>query len=330
MKLIRENAITDFRRELQGVDLGGLEDKKAVDYYSSKYYVGSSKRYRGEPKYSEQSIKSKLVGWVEDKLSRDFDFNTEDLNLVRVAKPKGPNVAKRNPNLLIGISTQTGDAVVIGDDKFHRFFSGTMGRGSRRYDDDRAPKNPEPDYQYKERQVSLRDLWESLDLWFEVIKQDDYTPRSEINKGRNKDRIGTYDRIIGDDETTDHNRDMRRNIFWSEAELYDPDRARERYTQKLKHIHTRREYEDVLDSIDSINDRIRSIDFGHPILGGGTKYSDESVRRLRNAYANFKYEIEHLNKEIDDGNDWGINYHGKSARKTIEQINSILADDFGV
>lgn len=330
MKLIRENAITDFRRELQGVDLGGLEDKQTVDYYGSKYYSGSSKRYRGEPKYSGSSIKSKLVKWVEDKLSKDFDFNTEDLNLVRVAKPKGPTVAKRNPNLLIGISTKTGDAVVIGDDKFHRFFSGTMGRGSRRYDDDRAPRNPEPDWQYKEKQVSLRDLWESLDLWFEVIKQDNYTSRSEINKSRSNDRITTYDHVIGHDETTDHNRDMRRNIFWSEAELYDPDRARERYADKLKQIRSRREYEDVLNSIDSINDRIRSIDFGHPILGGGTQYDEDAVRRLKSAYKNFKYEIEHLNKEIEDRSDWGINYHGKYARQAIEAINSILADDFGV
>ena len=335
MKLIRENAITDLRKELQGVDLKGLEDNKAIDYYPTKYTYGSSKRYRGEPVYSEQSRKERLVRWVENALRNELDFNTQDLNLVRIAKPKGPTVAKRSPNMLIGISTVSGDAVVVGNDQFYAYFSGPMGKGHRRYDDKRAPEDPEPTWDNKYKQASLRDTWEDLDLWFEIVKQDDYTPRSEINRdrARRNDPIGTYKKFVGDKhfaDKVDGNNDMRRPIFKSEADLYDPDSARRKYARRLNQVKERRKYEDILNSIDSINDRIRSIDFGHPILGGGAQYNEEAVRRLKNAYKDFKYEIEHLNKEIENSSDWGMQYHGKYARQAIENINSILADDFGV
>lgn len=335
MKLIRENAITDLRKELQGVDLKGLEDKKAIDYYQTKYTYGSSKRYRGEPVYSEQSRKERLVRWVENALRNELDFNTQDLNLVRIAKPKGPTVAKRSPNMLIGISTVSGDAVVVGNDQFYAYFSGPMGKGHRRYDDKRAPEDPEPTWDNKYKQASLRDTWEELDLWFEIVKQDDYTPRSEINRdrARRNDPIGTYKQFVGGrypDDNVDGNRGMRRPIFKSEADLYDSDSARRKYARRLTQVKERRKYEDILNSVEGINDRIRSIDFGHPILGGGTEYDRNAVDRLRSKYRSLKSALDDLNRNIERNDDWGIERYARYAKDYLQNVEDCLTNDFGV
>lgn len=330
MKLIRENAITDLRRELQGVDLTPLDDKKAIDYYHTKYTFsdyGRPKAYRGDPKFSDKSVKERLFMWIENLFRQklDFDFNAQDLNLVKISKPKGPTVAKRSPNMLIGISTATGDAVVIGKDQFFAYFSGETGSGRSNSYGNRAPEDPRPTWDNKNRQVSLRDIWDRLDLWFEIVEGADYTPRSEISKGRRDDTFVSYN------SDADHNRDMKRKIFYSELDLYDPQEARRKYSRRLKQSKYRKQYEAILSDVESLNDRIRSIDFGHPILGGGKQYEERFVKALRSAYVDdLKYYLDHLNSDIENERDWSIDTYQEHCKDAIERIDRILTNNFNV
>lgn len=332
IRLINENAITDLRKELQNVDLTKLSDRKAIDYYNRNYSYsgyGRPKEYRGEPKFSDKTVKEKLVDWVE-KLLKDthFDFNTQDLNLVRIAKPKGPTIAKRSPNMLIGISTKNGDAVMVGKDTFYGYFNGNMGAGRHNRWDKRAPDNPIPTYDYKTNQASLRDTWDVLDLWFEIVEGADYTPRSEINKGRKEDPLIDYDRTVGN---VDHNFGMRRGIFYSEIDLYDPEEARRKYARRLKQNKACKQYEEILSDVEDINNRIKSIDFGHPILGGGTKYDERIVRNLRSEYSGgLKYYLDHLEQDIEEGREWSIKTYEERCRKAMQIVDRILTNDFGV
>jgi hypothetical protein len=318
IRLIRENAITDLRNILKNeVNFSEypMADAK-TGYYTREPSLYKRGGYRGKFVPGDTSASDALLKWIIETIKDkyNYDFNTNDLKLVKVAKPSGSTTAKKNPNYLIGINTSNGNAVLIGKGQFFEYFSGIMGRSSAgRYNSNGIPDNPEPDYEYKYRRVSLRDLWDTLDLWFEISPEDEstYRTRSEVRKAENRDEL---QRAL-------------RNI---EMELYDVDYARERYAERVKVIKDRRKYESLLNQIEDINDRIRSIDFGHPIFGGGAEFDRRDIDDLRYSYNEAKRQIEKLSEGIEKSDSWDMNFYSKSLQKYYDEINTILNNRFGV
>ena len=319
--MIKENAITDLRRIINDLDLSELEDKYSGRYNRS-YYYGSNRSYRGNFVPSEKTIKSGLIKWLEDTLknSYDYDFNTEQLELVATNPPKGPTLAKKSPTLLIGISSTTGDAVLVGEGQFYEYYSGKMDRSrDNRYEPSGVPKNPEPDYDYKEKRASFQDILRTLDLWFEIVKPEGYQSRSDIRKTRNAG-ITKY--------TSQDKKYIDKEIYAIEYSLYNPDEARRVYARRIKDLKKRREYEDELNKVESLNDRIRSIDFGHPILGGGAELDKRDVQELKNTYDKLVYNIDDWNNDIEKG--YSSTYSEKYAKEYISKLDTLLQDKFNV
>lgn len=322
--LITENAITDLRNYLKSVQFSDDLDNTHTGYYKRKYHpgYGYNRGYdtRGDFEASNTTRREALVKWLEDILRNkwDFDFNTEQLNLIKVNKPKGPTVAKKNENMLIGIDTTTGNTVLIGNGKFYTYYSGKMGYSMKTQDwgSATAPDNPEPDWEYKHRRVSLRDLYDSLDLWLEIVPKEGYMPRSKV---RTPTDITKY----SDDVYTN------KKIYRSEIDLYDVERARQNYARRVKSVKTRREYADLLNSIDGINERINNIDFGHPIFDDRT-FSQNDIVALKNEYKSLVSHINTLNKAIDKNDRYDLKYYPDYIRKNLEVLDNILTNRFDV
>ena len=320
IRLVRENAITDLRKEIQGIDFSKLDDKK-TGFYRTEYSRYNGRRTRGEFVTSEKNIKDELIKWIENLLRQDysFDFNAEQLNLHQIPKPAGSTRAKKSPNILIGICTWNGNAAVIGNGKFYKYYSGLYGYSNNGWDN-QAPDDPVPDYSMKNNRVSFRDLWDSLDLWFEIVpeNEDTYQTRSSISNTRIP-RLTRYK----DDK-------MDKVIYDFERELYDPELAREKYAERLKDIRTRRQYEDILNSVETVNDRIRSIDFGNPILDEDPVFSSQDIQRLRSKYRSLVTNIKDLNRNLDNGWESSIKRYASWARESLEEVNDLLTNVFGV
>lgn len=318
IRLIKENAITDLRNILKN-EVNFSEYPMAdvrTGYYNREPSLYRRGGYRGKFVPSDTSASDALLKWIIETIrdKYNYDFNTNDLKLVKVAKPSGSTTAKKNPNYLIGINTSNGNAVLIGKGQFFEYFSGKMGRASAgRYNTNGIPDDPEPDYDYKYRRVSLRDLWNTLDLWFEIFPEDEstYRTRSEIRKAENRDELAR----------------ALRNI---ERELYDVDYARERYAERIKVIKNRKQYESLLNQIEDINDRIKSIDFGHPIFGGGAEFNSRDIDNLRNSYNAAKRQIKNLSDGIEKSDSWDIEHASKDLQEYYDEINNILSNNFGV
>lgn len=320
IRLIKENAITDLRNILKNevnFDEYPMADVETGRYDTEYHHLGrQAYTRRGKFKPDGGRAVDKLINWIQKTLKDyyTYDFNTNDLKLTKVPKPSGSTKAKKNPNYLLGIDTTSGDAVLIGKGQFFEFFSGEMGyANSNRYSSNGVPENPRPDYEMKHTRVSFRDLWDTLDLWFEIAPEDEstYQTRSEIRKAENRDY---YNQALRD----------------IERELYDVDYARERYARRLKVVKTRKQYESLLNEIENINERIRSINFGHPIFGGGAKLDRRDIDNLRDYYDNAKYYLEDLTKSIEEGDDWTIEYRAEYLQKAYEKLNNLLSDKFGV
>lgn len=320
MKLhIKENAISDFRSIVNNLPLDQLADKPSMDYgLKGVSYQKHPMRGELKPATNKGTIKQELLKWVVDILRKGYryDLNTNDLSVNVVNKPKGPTIAKKNPELLIGIDSNTGNAVLIGKGQFEEFFNGTLGKSSYRWDKS-APDDPMPDYYdaYKYHRVSLKDYWETLDVWLEITPTDPETYQSyRAVKAAKNARPGRDTRF------TTYN---GKRIYDFEYELYDPEEARRLYANRLKSVKTRREYEDILNSISDINARIDNINFGHPVYDD-IDYDVNDVNSLRRKYRVFKAHIDTLNKAIDNNDKIDINNYPKYIQDDLDELNNIL------
>lgn len=320
MKLhIKENAISDFRSIVNNLPLDQLADKPSMDY-GFKYAYYQKHPMRGEliPATNKGTIKQELLNWVVDILRNRYryDLNTNDLSVNVINKPKGPTIAKKNPELLIGIDSNTGNAVLIGKGQFEEFFNGTLGRSSYRWDKS-APENPMPDYYdaYKYPRVSLRDYWETLDVWLEITPTDPETYQSYSTVKAAKDA-----RPGRDTRFTTYN---GKRIYDFEDKLYDPEEARKIYAKRLKSVKTRREYEDILNSINDINARIDNINFGHPVYDD-ISYDVNDVNKLRSLYRSLKRHIDYLNNAIDNDDEYDLKYYPGYIKDDLADLDNIL------
>ena len=319
--LIRENAITDLRHQVNNLDFSDIEDKYS-GYYKREYSPYSRYGRKGAFVPSDKTIKQGLITWLENTLKNnyDFDFNADQLELVPISKPKSSVAAKKNPNLLIGIDSSSGDAVIIGRGEFYAYYSGKVDRADKgSYHSTGVPEDPNPDYEFKNHRVNLRDNFDYFDIWFELIEPEGYQKRSDIRKGRGG--VTTY--------TSNDRKYLDKQIYNFERELYDPDVAREKYAYKLKAIKTRKQYEDILNSIDTVNERIRNIDFGHPIFDD-IKVDERDIKDLKNEYKNLVYYVNELNDDIENNHDWSIDSHAEWAKKALDAVNNILTNKFEV
>lgn len=321
MKLhIKENAISDFRSIVNTLPLDKLADKQSMDYgFKPAYYQKHPMRGELTPATNKGTIKQELLNWVVSilKSTYRYDLNTNELSVRTVPKPKGPTIAKKNPELLIGINSETGNAVLIGKGQFEEFFNGTLGRSSHRYDRS-APENPMPDYHdaYKHSRVALRDYWEGLDVWLEIAPTDPETYQSYRDvRNAKAARPGRDTRF-----TTAPN---GRRIYDFEDKLYDPEEARRIYAKRLKSAKTRREYEDILNSINDINARIDNINFGHPVYDD-ISYDTNDVSKLRSFYRSLKGHIDRLNKGIDNNDEWDLKYYPGYIKDDLANLDNIL------
>lgn len=320
MKLhIKENAISDFRSIVNTLPLDNLADKPSMDYgFRGVPYQRHPARGELKPATNKGTIKQQLLNWIVDILRNNYryDLNTNELSVREVSKPKGPTVAKKNPELLIGINSETGNAVLIGKGQFEEFFNGTLGSGAYRYDKS-APENPMPDYYdaYKHPRVALRDYWEGLDVWLEIAPTDPETYQSyRTVRNAKQARPGR--------DTQFTNYDGKR-IYNFEYKLYNPEEARRIYARRLKSVKTRKEYEDILNSIEGINARIDNINFGHPVYDD-VSYDANDVSKLRNAYRSLKHNIDRLNDAIDRNDDWDLKYYPKYVQDDLDKLDNIL------
>lgn len=320
IRLIKENAVTDLRNILKNeVDFSSypIADKKTGDFERT-WKKGSRSMYGYRGKFIEKDEKTvdALMKWLSDiLLDKYLGFNLNDLKITKIGKPSGSTKAKKNPNYLIGISTDSGNAALIGKGEFFEYFSGLMGRGSSDRDSSSGvPEDPVPTYDMKHARVSFRDLWDTLDLWFEIAPEDEttYRTRSEIRKAENRDY---YSKLIAQ----------------VQRDLYDVDYAREKYAKRLRVVKDRKKYESLLNQIEDVNERIRSIEFGHPIFGvGGKDFDNHDVESLRRAYNTVKYRLEGLSKAIEWSDTQDMEYQSSWLEKAYRELDDILTKVFKV
>lgn len=322
---IKENAISDLRKFVDKVSFDQLANQ-STGRYDYKYTPYSRNPMRGDFKADNKNRKEALVKWLEN-IFRDwttYDFNAQDLSVIPVQKPKGPTVAKKSEQILIGINSNTGDAVVVGQGKFFEYYSGMYGHGNKPFDD-RNPEDPVPDYgnAFKHRKVSLRDTFENLDIWLEVIPKDPdtYQNRRAIRDTRNHDLIKYNDGKLS------------KLIYAFEQSLYDPETARDKYADRLKSYKDKQKYSSLLNSIDDINDRIRNIEFGHPIFDAPT-FNQVDIVNLQKSYKTLVNYVDLLNDEIEKSHAWsgdsGVKYWADKVSDSLNDIDILLTRTFGV
>ena len=318
---IKENAITDLRQQVNNLNFNDIEDKYS-GYYKREYSPYYRYGRKGDFVPSTKTIKQGLITWLENTLKNNyhFDFNADQLELVSINPPKSSIAAKKNPNLLIGIDSSSGNAVIIGRGEFYAYYSGKVDRADEgSYHSTGVPEDPNPDYEFKHHRVNLRDNFSFFDIWFELIEPVGYQKRSEVRKGRGD--VTTY--------TSDDKKYLDKQIYNFERELYDPDEARHRYAYRLKTIKTRRKYEDILNSIDTVNERIRNIDFGHPIFDDA-KVDERDIRNLKDKYKDLVYYVNSLNNDVEHNREYSINTDAEWAKRALDAVNDILTNKFKV
>ena len=293
VRLLRENSITDLRNIINNIDFGARWENPICHDYGRGYDGRAAIR-------QNMNKKQALIDWFENVLRNDFDFNAEKMNLVKVDKPKSDIAAKRSNNILIGICSKTSYpfAVIVGNGEFYRYYSGDTGKD-------------------ESGDSGLRGLMRDLDIWFEVVPMDDYVNRRTIQYSRATDaRIS----ISG----------MKNPIFDSEFELYDTDAARRKYANRLNSIRAKRSYDDILNSVEDINERIRSIDFGHPIFGGGFSAQRGQIENLRSTYNSLRSYLHYLAQASENDNEESIVLYTEWVKNSIQKINKQLTQDFKV
>ena len=234
-----------------------------------------------------------LIKDVKYYMLNMFNINMQDATLKPINKPKGSTTAKRSVNVLLGVnskSTGLGKGMLVGRDQFVDIYQGG--------------------YWGK---ASIRQLFDACDLWFEIvpINDDTYKSLSDIRRQR-RDEVGDYFRTYIDTTTG-----KKRLILSNELNLWNVEEAREYYAKRLVDRKTRRNYENILKSVESINDRIKDIDYSGLIISADT-YKMGKVGNIANAYSNLKWYLDRISKTIDSSD-------GQLIREDyVKQVNSYV------
>lgn len=234
-----------------------------------------------------------LIKDVKYYMLNKFNINMQDATLKPINKPKGSTTAKRSVNILLGVnskSTGRGEGMLVGRDQFVDIYQGG--------------------YWGK---ASIRQSFDACDLWFEIIpiNDDTYKSLSDICRQR-RNEVGDYF-FTHTDTTTG----KKRLILSNELNLWDVEEAREYYAKRLVDRKTRRNYENILKSVESINDRIKDIDYSGLIISADT-YKMSKVGNIANAYSNLKWYLDRISKTIDSDD-------GQLIREDdVKQVNSYV------
>ena len=335
MKLrIDENAISDLRKFVGEGDFDTVSDKK-IGYYPVSRYDGR-RRIRGDfqPLTDEKSPTQKqaLINWFSNVLRNEFDINAEDASLERIEKPRTADAAKKSPNILIGIGSMTGNAMILGRGQFLAYYRGRLGMGSR--NNDNKVIDPAPDYKFNYPRLSYREQFDWMDKWYKIVIPDspDYMTRSEIRKANS--RGGKNTMVKPDDYSFDMYSGQSkylpksRRIFRDEIKLYNPDYARGELQSRLEDKRLFNRVASVFEDLEAINNRIRSIDFGNPILDEPA-FTQNDISRLRNEYSWYTRQIKRLQDAVDSGASIS-RYTIESAEDGRASVDNILTSVFGV
>ena len=242
---------------------------------------------------------NKFVDKIKEIITQRLDINIQDSKLTPIAKPKSSTAAKRNPNFLIGIN-KYGRGLIIGDNGYYTDLFPTISFRRGYHVEDRG----------------VREAFEDANIWFEIspIDVDTYKRRGEISQSRKID--GIYRQVH---DYKDPYTGKTRQLYGDEFDLYDTKMARSKYAKRLTDIRSREQYDEILGDIEDINDRIRNIDFGHPIFD-----SSRAVRDLGTAYKSMKQSLEYFENKLKRPNyqidDWDM----REIKNNIKEVNSQL------
>ena len=134
----------------------------------------------------------------------------------------------------------------------------------------------------------------------------------KASRRQRRDEVGDYFRTYIDTTTG-----KKRLILSNELNLWNVEEAREYYAKRLVDRKTRRNYENILKSVESINDRIKDIDYSGLIISADT-YKMGKVGNIANAYSNLKWYLDRISKTIDSSD-------GQLIREDyVKQVNSYV------
>ena len=238
---------------------------------------------------------------IKEITTQWLDINIQDSKLVPVSKPKSTTAAKRSPNMFIGLNRR-GRGLLIGQNYYTDLFPTiSFTRG----------------YHIIDRGV--REAFDDADIWFEIspINVDTYKNRTAIGKERKVD--GIYNQVH---DYKDPYTGRTRQLYDYEFDLYDTKMARSKYTKRLTDIRSREQYDEILSDIEDINNRIRAIDFGHPIFD-----SSKNVRDLGMAYKDMKRALESFERKLKMSDyqidDWDMREIKNKIKEVMSQLRSI-------
>lgn len=239
-----------------------------------------------------------MLLYIEKTLRNNYDINIQTAKVVPIDKPKSVIAAQRTPDILIGIDDKNQDVIICWRDYWY---------GSRYHAD-----------MYK------REVFKNCDKWFKVVPEDEdtYIKRDEIRADREKDKGAKYT-----------SKATSKKIYDFERALYDTEEATKRYINKARDLRTKRIQEKLYNDVITLNDRIRSIDFGNPILDNTSK-----IDTLRKKYNALQYSIKdlngYINKEYNPFNRDDTYFSSNAYRvvgiceDAVQDINKYLDDNF--
>ena len=340
MKLfINENAISDLRKIAGEGDFDAVPDEMTGDYQAEYGYGDGRRGHRGKFRPggwrgTAPKMKDALINWFSKILTDNFDINANDANLERVETPRTADSAKKSPDILIGVSSRTGDAMVIGQGQFWGMYRGHMGAYNKYDNYSKFVQDPEPDYRMNHPRVSYREQFQRMDKWYKVVlpASDDYMSRSAVRKANNR---GGDNRMVEPDDFSYRRGDpaykyfpKSRRIFQDEIALYNPEYAQDALERRLRDRKALSRFRDAMATLEETNDRIRSIDFGNPIFGG-SKFSEQDISRLRSAYNSYTHYIQRMQECVAEDGMYD-NYLLGYANDYYAKVNTMLTDIFGV
>jgi hypothetical protein len=241
-----------------------------------------------------------LIKDVKYYMLNTFNINMQDATLKPINKPKGSTTAKRSDNILLGVnskSTGWGEGMLVGRDQFVDIYQGG--------------------YWGK---ASIRQSFDACDLWFEIVPINDDTYKSLYTiRRQRRDEVGDYFNTYTDTTTG-----KKRLMLSKEFKLWDVDAAREDYAKRLVDKKTRRNYENILKSVESINDRIKDIDYSGLIISAET-YKMSKVSNIANDYSSLKRYLDKISKTIDSDDEQLISeYDVRRVNECVDKINKEL------
>ena len=287
---LRENVITDLRQVLK--DLKPYHKKIANDWF------------------------------------RNSNINIEDCNLVNIAKPKGPTIAKKSEWPIIAMD-EDGAVYWFGNNDY---------------------KQMRTQYPYDELKQS-RAFEKAVEFWQVVPKDpENYKSRSDVQNTKTPGKFIDLDKFDGST-----GRGWRKGVYdkptkgtqfmsVEEIDLYDPTVNRNKYKTMLAQMGDKRYikmYNDLCDELIEVNERLHSVD-----LNNMMKYDTYSSKTTdyRTAAGHYQAALnmywqtvdvfESLHKDIRELNNWkdyadaweydNINSDIKTIKRRLSEVNQEL------